>query len=210
MFLLTSGHKPFFKEAGSYKSPIRQSIKTSTIHSKTDLPPDIQDPAGSAVMPQGVSARREKGKGYCILKEGGLLAPRGSGKEWTLASIHALLFWPQGRALCFHFIQLRFFQPHQWHFLISQGSASELSLLCKPQERAAGMHCCACWGGEGRAVCCCGTEAWQRREAQLSCLSQATASFPEPVEATPVARTPGNQKFESHCAEAESGAHRKA
>lgn len=85
VLLLTSGHKPFLKEAGSYKSPIRQSIKTSTIHSKTDLPPDTEDLAGSAVMPLGVSARRVKGKGVlhsesvCVL--GGLLAPRGSRKN---------------------------------------------------------------------------------------------------------------------------------
>lgn len=72
VFLLISGHKPFLKEAGSYKSPIRQSIKTSTIHSKTDLPPDIEDPAGSAVMPLGCLQGGWKATGYCILKGGGV------------------------------------------------------------------------------------------------------------------------------------------
>lgn len=84
VLLLTSGHKPFLKEAGSYKSPIRQSIKTSTIHSKTDLPPDTEDLAGSAVMPLGVSARGWKARGYCILKVcvcwGGCWLPEAQGR----------------------------------------------------------------------------------------------------------------------------------
>lgn len=81
VFLLTSGHKPFFKEAGSYKSPIRQSIKTSTIHSKTDLPPDIQDPAGSAVMPRGCLQEGRKARGIAFWKRGGCWLPEAQGRN---------------------------------------------------------------------------------------------------------------------------------
>lgn len=84
VFLLTSGHKPFLKEAGSYKSPMRQSIKTSTIHNKTDLPPDIQDPAGSAVMPLGDVCKEGERQGGIALWKLGVRV--GEGLGWTAGS----------------------------------------------------------------------------------------------------------------------------
>lgn len=88
-----------------------------------------------------------------------------------LASIHALLIQPQGRALCFHFIQLRFFQPHQWHFLIFWGSASELKYLLRASRKGSRNELLYLWGmGEGRRLYYCSTEAWKKKEALSSCL----------------------------------------
>lgn len=73
------------------KSPIGKSIKTSSIHSNTDLLPDNQDPAASEIMPMGGSARRVKGKGgHCVLKqEVGSQLPEAQGRDglWPMSML---------------------------------------------------------------------------------------------------------------------------
>lgn len=68
------------------------------------------------------------------------------------------------------------------------------------------------FAGEGKAGQCVAVAQRHGREEKLNqaVCCQATAFLSEPGEAIPLARTPGSQKFESHCAEAESGAQRKA
>lgn len=90
--------------------------------------------------------------------------------------------------------------------LSSEDVLQSSSVFFKPQERAVGMNSCICWGWGKAGQYVSGAQRHGRGEKlhQAVCCRLTAFGHHQLGEAICLARTPGSQKTDSHCTEAES------